>query len=206
MKPTIRTLAEMTGCSTATVSRALKNAGNVRPEVRRKILAAARETGYSAGSARVLIVCENLFPSVWLDGILPPLIRNLRLLGFTAEIIEKEDIALIQDHNVAGALSIVHTDGLEKYWEKRHRIPLVKINSSGSHLGGIYSVTNDDQGGCRCMAEKLIELGHRKIAIYGGGLNFPFGSRHYYLTRLNTFRRTLAEHGLPDHFIAANWV
>jgi len=135
---------------------------------------------------------------------LPHLASALRQAGYSVEFIAKPDLSLVHDHNVAGAISLAHPDGMEKYWEKSHCIPLVCINSSPSHLGSIYSVLNDDRGGTRAMVEKLISLGHRKIGIYGGSLSQ--NQRHqYFLERLNAFQQVLQEHHLRAEFVAPNW-
>ena len=46
MRPTLKEIAEATGYSIATVSRALNGSPRITPETRRSVLACARQTGY----------------------------------------------------------------------------------------------------------------------------------------------------------------
>ena len=132
MKRSLKTISEMTGYSTATVSRALANAENVRDEVRKKILLAARQIGYVSGASRVLVIGEMLAPSMYYEEMLGPLADELYRAGFCAEFIAKRDVPHVLDRNFRGAVSLLR-QGIEAYWGKHQDIPLVCINSSALH-------------------------------------------------------------------------
>ncbi|MBR7104824.1 MAG: LacI family DNA-binding transcriptional regulator [Lentisphaeria bacterium] len=203
MKRSLKTISEMTGYSTATVSRALANAENVRDEVRKKILLAARRIGYVSGASRVLVIGEMLAPSMYYEEMLGPLADELYRVGFCAEFIAKRDVPHVLDRNFRGAVSLLRK-GIEKYWGKHQDIPLVCINSFALHLHNIYSVQTDDAAGSRYMAESLIRLGHEKIGIYGESLERELlPESFYYLKRLEAFSQVMREHGLPDDLCAA---
>lgn len=202
MKHSLKTLSRITGYSTATVSRALSNSGSVREEVRKRIINAAREIGYFAGSSRVLVIGEMLAPSFYHDNLLLPLADALYRSGFCAEFIAKRDVNQVLDQNFRGAISLLR-EGIEQYWGNHHNIPLVCINSSAAHLHGIYSVCNDDRSGCAAMAKTLVELGHRKIGLYGDSVQLTCREDHpYYLNRMEAFLQVMRENHLPDDLLA----
>ena len=205
MASSLKDIAGMTGYSVSTVSRALSNAVNVRPAVRRKIAAAARELGYRTSSSRIFLICESLAPSIYYDHAVAPLAQILRSAGYTLELTDRQGVELIEERSVAGVISMMVFDGLERCWGKQYTIPLVCINTSAAHFDGICSVMNDDGDGIRRMTEYLIGLGHRKIGIFGWFL-WPgscSGANQYYETRLNVFQQVMRAHGLRDDFIAA---
>ena len=202
MKNSLKTLSRITGYSTATVSRALSNSGNVREEVRKRIINAAREIGYSAGSSRVLVIGEMLAPSFYHDNLLPYLADALYRSGFCVEFIAKRDVNQVLDQNFRGAISLLR-EGIEQYWGNHHNIPLVCINSSAAHLHSIYSVCNDDCAGCAAMATTLVELGHRKIGLFGDSVQLICREDHpYYLNRMEAFLQVMRKNGLPDDLLA----
>ena len=149
MASSLKDIAGMTGYSVSTVSRALSNAVNVRPAVRRKIAAAARELGYRTSSSRIFLICESLVPSIYYDHAVAPLAQILRSAGYTLELTDRHGVELIEDRSVAGVISMMVFDGLERYWGKQYTIPLVCINTSAAHFDGICSVMNDDGDGIR---------------------------------------------------------
>ena len=56
MRPTLKEIAEATGYSIATVSRALNGSPRITPETRRSVLACARRTGYRTACRRVALI------------------------------------------------------------------------------------------------------------------------------------------------------
>lgn len=202
MTPSLKTIAELTGYSTATVCRALSGTDSVRPSVRRKIIAAAGKLGYRTSSERILLICEFLAPSIYHDHTITPLAQIFRGANYTVELVDRHGLNLIHERSVAGVVSMALFDGLERCWGEQHAIPLVCINTTAAHLDGIYSVMNDDGNGTRQMAEYLFDLGHRRIGIYGWSL-LRRGSHQYYEKRLDTFQKVMQKHGLRDDFIAA---
>ena len=131
MASSLKDIAGMTGYSVSTVSRALSNAVNVRPAVRRKIAAAARELGYRTSSSRIFLICESLVPSIYYDHAVAPLAQILRSAGYTLELTDRHGVELIEDRSVAGVISMMVFDGLERYWGKQYTIPLVCRELSG---------------------------------------------------------------------------
>jgi LacI family transcriptional regulator len=73
----------------------------------------------------------------------------------------------------------------------RHRVPTVLIPGDSS-LPGVTSVTFDVAGSTAAATRHLLGLGHRRIGLIGG---VPSSLLHR--DRLEAFRRTLAEAGLP---------
>ncbi|MDD3155519.1 MAG: LacI family DNA-binding transcriptional regulator, partial [Victivallaceae bacterium] len=186
----------------ATGSRVLSGGGNVRQEVCRKVLETARDLGYRNTSQRVLLICETLVPSVYYATMIDELAKLLRFSGYMVELIDRHSLSLVEERCVAGAISIAALDGLEHYWGKQHTLPLVCINTEPNHFSGVYSVLNDDFQGTSQMTGHLIELGHRKIGLYGWGL-LPRPDNLCNQRRVCAFQETVRAHNLRDDLIAS---
>jgi len=200
MKVKIRQIVEATGYSIATVSRALNGNRNVAPEAKTKILACARDLGFFEGKQTVMVIFPDCRMPYYFSKTMVELETLLTFAGYKLEMIPLSALSLVEEHNLCGVISICSEDGLERYWSKKHILPLVCINTRPRHLDGIFTVASNDEQGTRLLLEHLIGLGHTKIAMVGQQISNPLNYNNH--LRLEIFRRILREHRLPDRYYA----
>lgn len=202
MRSTLKLIAAETGYSIATVSRALSGSPKIASEAKRTILAAARRCGYRTESRNVaLIVPHNSF-SGYFGVLLEHLFAELSPQGFCPVVLTAGELEVLEELRFCGAISVMAQDGLEKYWGKRHIMPLVCINTSPRHLDGIFTVGSNDAQAMRLAVEHLIGLGHRRIGRLGGPYSFGNPNNWNSFARDRNFRRLMAEHGLDPELWA----
>lgn len=181
---TIRDVARAAGVSVATVSRALNGHGNVTPETRDRILAAAAELRFTPSSAaRSLITRRNQA----VGAVLPDLHGE-----YFSELIRGIDLAarshglhllVSSSHgNAAEAAAAVNAmrgrvDGMLLLWpsvdagalgrELSSGLPVVLVNT---HIedAAVPTLAVDNFGGAVKMVRHLAGLGHRDIAFITG--------------------------------------
>ena len=210
---TIKDIAKACGVGVSTVSRVLNNRPDVSPEVRARVLSVVETTGYIPNnSARDLgrsqtdtigVVVRgmgNLFFSQVLDTIIQEIDRS----GYTTALrfIDSDD-----DEVKAGAIlerekklrGLIFLGGRVDYTQAE--LSLVNVpyvccsftNSFGSLQEEDYSsVCIDDYRTAYRAVEKLIELGHRRIAA----LVPSFSDHSISELRYNGYRDALAAHGI----------
>lgn len=109
---TIRDIAAKTGCSIASVSRALNHGGKLLPETRKRILSAANEMGYRrSGKQRIIALIlprrnaiAGFYPSALLQRIVKhPLFAPPETILM---MLSSEDVCIL--HQTVVALSLIH--------------------------------------------------------------------------------------------------
>lgn len=180
----IKTIAKLAGTSVTSVSRVLNNNGYVSAEVRQKVEEAMKAANYRPSSgARVLRSGRSQLVGVLLPtldvqffGILAHTMEQALFdLGYqtficsTAESGEHERryIAMLLSQRVDGVIVASALEEFEHFAEfKAHNVPIVALDRD---LNGLESekVAVDHELGGRMMAEHLIELGHKRIAVIG---------------------------------------
>lgn len=181
--PTIVDVAAAAGVSKSAVSRALLGQGEVSPATRKKVEAAAKRLGYVANAmARGLVSSRTRTLGVVLRDVRKPYYAYLQA-GTQAQA-ERRGYRIVTTTN-AGKLEVedaldeitnlisLQVDGLiiaparlpsEEYVDFLERIPIVIAGRRETHRG-ISSVACDDNEGGRALAQHLLDLGHRKIAV-----------------------------------------
>lgn len=195
--PTIVDVATAAGVSKSAVSRALLGQGEVSPETRKRIEAAAKRLGYVANAmARGLVSSRTKTLGVVLRDVRKPYYSYLQA-GVQSEA-ERREHRIVTTTNageleVADALTEIRNlislqvDGLviaparlpsEEYAPFLERVPIVIV---GRHetTKGISSVACDDTDGGQAIAQHLLDLGHRRIAVVlvDPGYSFRYSSR-----------------------------
>jgi DNA-binding LacI/PurR family transcriptional regulator len=195
--PTILDIAAEAGVSKSAVSRALLGQGEVSRENRKRIEDAAQRLGYVANAmARGLVSSRTRTLGVVLRDVKKPYYAFLQA-GMQSQA-ERRDYRIVATTN-AGELEVedalreiknlisLQVDGLviaparlpsEKFVPFLDRVPIVV---AGRHetTRGISSVTIDDVDGGHTLAQHVLQLGHRRIAVVlvDGGYSLRYRTR-----------------------------
>jgi LacI family transcriptional regulator len=205
-KVTIIEIAAEAGISKSTVSLVLKGSDAVHPETRERVNAAIRKLGYvyNRGAANLRQARSNIVGMVINDLTNPffaelavGIERSFQAAGYvpfianTAEnpVRQAEVIKLMREQGVAG-LIISPARGTPADAFDALNIPVVLAMR---RLAGarVASVVPDNRRGARLAVERLLALGHRRIAFLGGYADSVVRNE-----RLEGFRAALAEAGL----------
>lgn len=180
-------VARLAGVNQSTVSRAFSEAGNVAPQTRARVLAAAQQLGYMPNAiARSLITRRTGIVGIVVAGITSPfqpyvlekLIQELGRIGRQALVFsaapgqEVDDILPTALQYRADALIVTSaTLSSEKVEEcARNGTPVVLFNR---YMPGqrVSAVGCDNVGGARVVADRLLDAGHRRLAYVAGSRN-----------------------------------
>lgn len=178
-------VARRAGVSTASVSRALNNPESVRPALRERIYAAVRDLGYiPSGPARALVtrqsraigaVVPTLDNAIFASGI-SALQRRLGTSGYSLLVAaheydldeEVESVRALLGHGVEGLMLVgaAHRSALHELLE-RNAVAYVccwMYAADAPHP----CIGFDNRATARGLAETLLDLGHRDIAVLAG--------------------------------------
>ena len=180
---TLRDLATSLGVSKTTVSNAFSRPDQLSPELRARVLQAARAAGYAGPDAvgRMLrtrragavgLILPESLPFAMSDPVVSELIRGIadaceeRRLGLLIVPggLYAADTRMITDVAVDGfvAYSLPRgASGLEAALGRG--VPIVVVDQP--RLPGVATVALDDAGGAREVARHLVALGHRRFGI-----------------------------------------
>ncbi len=206
---TLRDVSEASGVSEMTVSRVLRNKGDVSQVTRDKVREAAKRLGYvpnkiagALASQRVNLVAviipsfgNMVFPEV-LSGISEALEETglQPVVGVTDYLPEKEEKVLFE--MLSWRPSGVIIAGLEhseasRAMLRQANIPVVEImDTDGIPIDCAVGISHRRAG--RKMAEEIIQAGYRKIGFMGTKMPLDHRARK----RFEGFTRTLAKSGI----------
>lgn len=217
---TIRDVAEDAGVSLQTVSRVVNGGPNVRPQLRDKVRASIERLGYvpslaaqrMSGSRSYIILAINDRERTladwrerrgtdWVDQMLLGGILTCSKHGYRMMV---ELIDTHSDHverELGAAISALQPDGvvltpphsenplITKLLAERG-IPFARIGSNTPGPG--IALTMGDEGAGHLATTRLIELGHRAIAMIAGPAQYSLSG-----WRIAGWKRAMREHGLP---------
>jgi LacI family gluconate utilization system Gnt-I transcriptional repressor len=206
---TLRDVSEASGVSEMTVSRVLRNKGDVSEATRKKVQDAAKRLGYvpnkiagALASQRVNLVAviipslgNMVFPEV-LSGISETLdVTDLQpVVGVTNYLPEKEEKVLFE--MLSWRPSGVIIAGLEHTEASRAMlaqvdIPVVEImDVDGEAVDASVGISHRRAG--RIMAEEIIKAGYTRIGFLGTKMPLDHRARK----RFEGFTQTLAKSGI----------
>ncbi|KGI78134.1 LacI family DNA-binding transcriptional regulator [Oleiagrimonas soli] len=183
------TLADIArGCkvSRATVSLVLRNSPLVAAETRKKVEAELKRQGYvynraaanlrqrtSSSVALVVNDLSNPFFAEFAAGVDEALgaAGFVTLLGSTGESTERQRkvLASLSEHAPAGIIlsPAEHSDGNELLKIVGTHTPVLVFNRKLPHARWDF-LALDNRRGARLATEHLLQLGHRRIAFFGG--------------------------------------
>ncbi|RJL22960.1 LacI family DNA-binding transcriptional regulator [Bailinhaonella thermotolerans] len=206
--PTIGTIAERAGVSTASVSRVL-NGLPTRPETVRKVLAAADELGYVPNSAarslksrrshQVAFAMADIGNPVYLEMVreIQPVLKaagyRLVLHSTGADVAEEIEVLRSLGGRYADGLILIPLRLTAELAAaiSAARAPVVVIGSVPEEAG-VDNVRTDSRLGVRLALDHLYALGRRRIAFVNGPLDTVPGA-----ARAAAYRDALAALGLP---------
>ena len=216
---TIRDVAEDAGVSLQTVSRVVNGGPNVRPQLRDRVRASIERLGYvpslaaqrMSGSRSYIILAINDRERTladwrerrgtdWVDQMLLGGILTCSRHGYRMMV---ELIDTHSDHverELGAAISALQPDGViltPPHSENRlitellasRGIPFARIGSNAPGPG--IALTMGDEGAAHLAASRLIDLGHRHIAMIAGPAQYSLSG-----WRIDGWRRAMTERGL----------
>jgi LacI family transcriptional regulator, gluconate utilization system Gnt-I transcriptional repressor len=207
---TLRDVSEASGVSEMTVSRVLRNRGDVSPATREKVLRAARLLGYvpnkiagALASQRVNLVgvvipslSNMVFPEV-MTGISQGL-RDTGLqpvVGVTNYLPDREEEVIYEmlSWRPSGLIvaGLEHTDAARAMMQ-RAGVPVIEVmDIDGAPVDSAVGISHARAG--RQMAEAIIAAGYRRIAFLGTMMPYDHRARK----RMEGFEAALHTAGLP---------
>ncbi|WP_425073032.1 LacI family DNA-binding transcriptional regulator [Sagittula sp. S175] len=206
---TLRDVSEASGVSEMTVSRVLRNRGDVSQATREKVLEAAKALGYvpnkiagALASQRVNLVAviipslrNMVFPEV-MSGI-SKVLENTELqpvVGVTDYLPEKEERVLYEmlSWRPSGVIvaGLEHTDAARAML-KASGIPVVEImDTDGTPIDCAVGISHRRAG--REMAKAILKQGYQKIGFMGTKMPLDHRARK----RFEGFTEALAKEGV----------
>lgn len=206
---TLRDVSEASGVSEMTVSRVLRNRGDVSAATRDKVLTAAKELGYvpnkiagALASQRVNLVAviipslsNMVFPEV-LGGI-SQVLEDTELqpvVGVTDYLPEKEEKVLYEmlSWRPSGVIiaGLEHTEA-SRAMLQASGIPVVEImDTDGDPVDAMVGISHRRAG--REMAAEILKAGYKKIAFLGTKMPLDHRARK----RFEGFTEVLAKSGV----------
>ncbi|WP_436535756.1 LacI family DNA-binding transcriptional regulator [Actinoplanes sp. HUAS TT8] len=212
-RPTIRDVARAAGVSKGTVSFALNGRPGVAKETRARILAAARELGWTPSTkARALSVSRSFAVGLVLarepellgaDPFFPAFIAGVErtlsdrgqalVLQVVPEAEEEAGYRRLADAGRVDGVFLLDLRVVDPRIELMDRLGLPAVSIARPDVpSGFPAVLVEDRPGITAAVRHLAELGHRRIAHVAGPAHFLHGSR-----RAQAFAQALAEAGLP---------
>lgn len=206
---TLREVSEASGVSEMTVSRVLRNRGDVSEKTRTKVLAAAKELGYvpnkiagALASQRVNLVgviipslSNMVFPEV-MTGISEELegTELQPVVGVTDYLPEKEERVLYEmlSWRPSGVIiaGLEHSDAARAMLQSAG-IPVVEImDTDGNPIDSMVGISHRRAG--RKMAEAIVKAGYRNIGFLGTKMPLDHRARK----RFEGFTQALAKSGI----------
>ena len=195
---TIKDIAKMTGCSAMTVSRVLNNPALVKPETRRKILAAVESSDYTQNRvARSLVKGCSYNILVYIPSMLDisePFVAHtvsaigerLGMSGYSLSL--RRSMAI--DNNCDGVIAMgLNIEDEESFLAIAQKKPAVLYGNSERFTNW---VDVDNYKGIYNMTCYIADKGYKDIAYIG--MDFH---AHYVIQRKQGFMDAIADRGLP---------
>ena len=213
--PVMSDVGRLAGVSHQTVSRVINGSPHVRPETRKRVLAAMEELGYRPNSvARALVTGRSktlgvvsfdttLYgPASTLFGIERAaheagyfiIVASLKALNRSSVT---DAVERLRRHGVDGILVIApHSEAGDALLHTHADVPLVAVEAGPEE--GVPVVAVDQVGGAVSATQHLLDLGHETVWHISGPPNFIESQK-----RLEGWRRTLQKAGakLPEPLV-----
>lgn len=194
-----------------TVSRVINNSGYVSKKTRAKVEQAIRDLDYVPNAVARSLRVNRTNTIAFLTGDLKnpfwtSIAEGAQQIAHEAQLRmilcntgnslddQREYLELVVEQQIDGILlhPLPHSEDMLR-WVQAHKIPVVTIDLGVDDVDVDY-VHCDSEAGAYQMVRLLIELGHERIALISGVLEFSTMQ-----DRMAGYRRALAEFGLQDN-------
>jgi len=166
----IKVIAEKTGFSMSTVSRALNRCSNISAETTIAVLHAAREIGYQISTRRktvAIILPERSKKLSWYSiGLMNALCEASLEFDYLLDFILADQMELLDERMTQGIISFDYASNVAKYVSAHSALPMICINDTGRSIDGIHSIFSDNRDAIMQAVNHLVGYGHRKIALF----------------------------------------
>ncbi|GAA4844772.1 LacI family DNA-binding transcriptional regulator [Luteimicrobium xylanilyticum] len=179
---TVRQVADATGYSVGTVSRALSGHPAVAPSTREEILATAARLGAPAGpaprrapDAPVLVRCPYVLDD-YFGRVVTAVVETLALHGRRTVLDTGETVGdrpalvgLADDRDLAGAVLVLPPEPVRTLEALRAGgFPFVVVDPMTALPADVPTVSAAHLTSARALTSHLLDLGHRRIGVVGG--------------------------------------
>lgn len=212
--PTLDDVARKAGVSTATVSRCINTPDRVVEATRKRVQSAIEALGYTPNFAARVMAAKRTFT---IGAIIPTMenaifARGLQAFqeelhqhGYTLLVsssaykpaTEEEQIRTLVARGADGLLLIGHDRAPRIYEFLEHREIPALVAWSFSPNGRLPSIGFDNQAAMYELARRVIDLGHRRLAVISG---ITHGNDRARL-RLDGVRDAIRQHGLDPQVL-----
>lgn len=214
--PTLEAVAALAGVSRATVSRVVNNSPRVKDAAQEAVRRAIDELGYvpnraarSLASRRTQAIAlvlpestEKVFADPFLASVVQGAALRLAETEYTLTIVIASEASpektrrYLLGGNVDGALVVSHHSGDHSYARLGASLPVVFGGRPLSEEGGSWFVDVDNASAARRVAEHLLGLGRRDLAMIASRQDMPAA-----IDRLAGWRSAVEEAGLDATLI-----
>lgn len=199
-------IAEQTGYSLATVSKALNGKADISQAARQAIDKALKDNGYvrrvsPARKQRAIEVVFRDFETIWALEVLRGIIKETKHHGINVTVAESGDRqhpddswaeGIIERQPIGAILVFSNLTDRERGMFRSHGIPFVVFDPSGNPALDDLSIQADNWMGGVIATRHLLELGHKRIGVITGP-DEMLCSR----ARLDGYSAALAERNIP---------
>lgn len=191
MVVTSHDVARLAGVSQPTVSRALRDSAKVSEATKRRVREAAAALGYvpsetgralSSGRTRRIGLLLTDLENQFYPHVIAPMHRELEALGYQLVLqTESSDSGRVAERLLANSLDgvLLATTTVDSVLPVRlrdHGVPFVYFNRTSEAVEA-DSAEVDPELGLRQLAERILELGHRRVGAIFGPRNTSTGER-----------------------------
>ena len=161
-------LAAELGCSVAAVSYALNDRPGVSEELRERVRELVRRRNYEPLRPRIAVLMTDAGLSLgfYMFSLLNALRGEAKRRGHQLLIVSRNDLSLLEDRMVSGALSLDFMHEIGRLFPKLKNMPLVCLNDLPNTLENVSTVHSDDEEGIRRALDYLVDCGHRRIGLF----------------------------------------
>ncbi|WP_158847673.1 LacI family DNA-binding transcriptional regulator [Saccharothrix deserti] len=224
--PTIIDVAERAGVSKSVVSRVVSGRGSVGEETRRRVLDAAQDLGYVVNAvARAMVAHRTYTVGVFVRDAATPFYGHLltalqeRAASHGYRVVTATGsgrFAVADEHRALETLVMLRVEALivcsgilpaAQIVPFAERLPTVVAGRPETH-GSITSVFCDEEEGGAALADHVVDLGHRNVAV----ITVPVSNSVTMGPRTAAMARRLRERGArvlevvgPHREMAGGW-